>query len=62
MDLPSKFDTKKKFKKREQRFCVNRDGCIYKSYFGSKCMVAKRVIWRTCRFKSKTSGGVNEKD
>ena len=61
MDIPVKVEKKKK-KKREQRFCTNKEGCIYKSYFGSKCITPKRVIWRTCRFKTKTPGGNNGKD
>ena len=62
MDIPDKLIKKKK--KREQRFCCDEKVvCIFKSYFGSRCIAPKRVIWRTCRFKSKTPpGGNNGKD
>ena len=48
-------------KKREQRLCLNIEPCIYKSYFGQKCVAHKRIIWSTCRFKTKKSGGEHGK-
>lgn len=62
MDIPITVEKKKKKKKREQRFCINNEGCVYRSYFGSRCIAAKRVVWRTCRFKTKTPGGKNGED
>jgi len=61
MDLDKvekKFGIKKK-KKIEQRFCLNPDCCVYKSYFGNKCCAHSRIVWRTCRFKSKIKGEGN---
>lgn len=49
MDIPFKH----KRKKQEQRFCISKEDCVYKSYFGKRCIANKRVIWRTCRHKEK---------
>lgn len=49
----------KKRKKREERFCLNQEVCVYKSYFGHKCFAHNRIIWSTCRYKSKTKGEGN---
>lgn len=38
---------------KEQRLCKSEKGCIYKSYFGKKCIAPTRVIWRTCRHSMK---------
>ena len=46
-------DIKKKRKKRELRLCSNPEHCVYKSYFGNKCIAHKRIIWSTCRYKQK---------
>ena len=48
---------KKKKKKKENRFCLGEERCIFLSYFGQRCIAPKRVIWRTCRFKTKVIGG-----
>jgi len=62
MEIPTKVAEKisqKYRKKKEQHFCISKEHCSYKNYFGDKCLAPKRVIWRTCRFKSKTQGGKN---
>lgn len=40
-------------KKKEHRLCSSTEGCVYKSYFGKKCIAHTRVIWRTCRHSTK---------
>lgn len=45
--------TRKK-RKHEQMLCSNLAPCVYKSYFGDRCIAHKHVIWRTCRFKTKS--------